>query len=136
MIGNWYGFGQSHLILTTQAWKQTLAPSDSYRHGGPQVTTFTQTSSHHNHTTTLVWCRCGVAYTTPQPHHTTLTLNGCGVGVVSVWCGVVVVVVSVWCGVVVVVVSVWCGVVSVWCKRHHTDTTLTLWCGCGASWFG
>ena len=36
-------------------------------YGGPQVTTFTQTSSHHT--------------------HTTLTLNSCGVGVVSVWCG-------------------------------------------------
>jgi len=36
-------------------------------YGGPQVTTFTQTSSHHT--------------------HTTLTLNGCGVGVVWLWCG-------------------------------------------------
>ena len=51
------------------------------------MTTFTQTSSHHN--------------------HTTLTLNGCGVGVVVVlvWCG---------CGVDVVVMWVWCELV--WVK--------------------
>ena len=65
-----------------------------------------------------LWCWCGVARTTPTPlyvwcgcgvvvvlvwcgshhNHTTLTLNGCGVGVVSVWCGCGMVVVSVWCG--------------------------------------
>jgi len=42
----------------------------------------------------------------PQLHHnhTTLTLNGCSVGVVSVWCGCGMVVVLVWCGCGAVVV--------------------------------
>ena len=33
---------------------------------------------HHNHTNTT---------NAPLPHHTTVTLNGCGVGVVWLWCG-------------------------------------------------
>ena len=52
-----------------------------------QPWTFTQTSSHHTHTTNTPETH----HTTPTPHQhhnqTTLTLNGCGVGVVSVWCG-------------------------------------------------
>ena len=54
------------------------------------------------------WCSCGavvvLVWCGSHHNHTTLTLNGCGVVVVSVWCGCGVVVVSVWCGCGAVVV--------------------------------
>jgi len=89
--------------------------------GGPQVTSFTQTSSHHNRTTSSQPHYTNTT-TIPQPHHTdtTTTPHQHHNRLKLVWCS---------CGAVVVTL--------VWCGSHHNHTTLTLnvmvlvWCRCG-----